>query len=81
MREYEWRLRCRDARPPEAVPRWHGEPLAGRTILLRAEQGYGDSLQHIRFAPLVKERGGRVVVACPVPLRASSALPAASIRC
>ena len=49
-------------------PRWTGENLDGRSILLIAEQGLGDTLQFIRFAPLVKERSGRVVVACPKPL-------------
>jgi tetratricopeptide (TPR) repeat protein len=50
-------------------PRWEGEPLKGRTILLHAEQGLGDTLQFVRYAPLVQARGGRVVVECPGPLR------------
>jgi tetratricopeptide (TPR) repeat protein len=50
-------------------PAWDGSPLKGRTILLHAEQGFGDTLQFIRYAPLVRERGGRVVVACQRPLR------------
>lgn len=37
------------------APRWQGEPLAGRTLLVRAEQGFGDTLQFIRFIPLVFE--------------------------
>jgi tetratricopeptide (TPR) repeat protein len=45
-------------------PRWDGGPLKGRTILLVAEQGLGDTLQYVRYAPLVKERGGMVIVAC-----------------
>ncbi len=39
-------------------------PLGGRTILLHAEQGLGDTLQFIRSAPVVKQLGGRVVVEC-----------------
>ncbi len=67
--EYEWRLRCRNHRGLTANrPRWNGEDLAGRAILLHAEQGFGDTLQFIRFAPLVKERGGRVLIWCPNPL-------------
>ncbi|HVS40370.1 MAG TPA: hypothetical protein VMS17_32735, partial [Gemmataceae bacterium] len=43
---------------------WDGGPLQGRTILLHAEQGLGDTLQFIRYAPLVKAKGGHVVVQC-----------------
>lgn len=49
-------------------PLWDGSPLNGRTILLWAEQGLGDTLQAIRFAPLVKQQGGTVVVRCPEKL-------------
>ncbi|MHB8814244.1 MAG: tetratricopeptide repeat protein [Steroidobacteraceae bacterium] len=66
--EYEWRWRntqsplCRDWRESSA-PRWLGrEPLAGKTILLRAEQGYGDALQFVRYARLVSERGAEVAL-------------------
>ena len=48
-----------------AEPEWNGEPLAGRTILLHAEQGLGDTLQFIRFAPQVAATGGRVILVCP----------------
>src|SRR5690348_18196853 len=41
-----------------------GAPLEGRAILLYAEHGLGDALQFIRYAPLVQERGGRVIVTC-----------------
>jgi len=43
-------------------PEWNGEPLEGKTILLYGEQGYGDLLQFIRYAPLLAERGARVIV-------------------
>ncbi len=43
-------------------PQWQGEELAGRTILLHAEQGFGDTLQFVRFAPLVAALGGRIVL-------------------
>jgi Flp pilus assembly protein TadD len=67
--EYEWRRRCADSSVHELPrPTWDGGPLAGRTILLHAEQGLGDTLQFIRYAPLVKERGGTVIVECPAPL-------------
>jgi len=67
--EYEWRWKQRDIQPrcfPQ--PAWDGGPLNGRTILLYAEQGLGDTLQFIRYAPRVKEAGGRVVVECQARL-------------
>ena len=42
--------------------------FAGRTLLLYADQGYGDTIQFIRYAPLVKERGGTLIVECQAPL-------------
>jgi tetratricopeptide (TPR) repeat protein len=51
-----------------AQPRWDGSPLQGRTILLYMEQGLGDTLQFIRYASLVKQRGAAVLVECPVSL-------------
>jgi len=63
--EYDWRWRCRDfVSQPVAEGGWDGSPLAGLTILLHAEQGMGDALQFIRFAPLLKEQGATVIVAC-----------------
>ena len=65
LREYEWRKvwRCY----PPYVPPWNfqpGESLDGRTILLCAEQGLGDTLQFVRYAAALKERGARVLFAC-----------------
>ncbi len=64
--DYEWRWRCRrlQALPDLPQPRWDGAPLGGRTVLLHAEQGLGDTLQFIRYVPLVEARGGRVIVRC-----------------
>jgi hypothetical protein len=65
--EHEWRFEAwpETARGPQpSQPRWDGAPLKGRRILLRAEFGLGDTLQFIRYAALVRRRGGRVLVAC-----------------
>jgi len=43
-------------------PRWDGSPLDGQTILLLSEQGFGDNLQFVRYAELVAERGGNVIL-------------------
>ena len=64
--EYEWRWRRPRTRPrPFAQPRWDGSPLEGRTLLLWSEQGLGDMIQFLRYAPFAKERGGEVLVECP----------------
>ena len=70
--EYEWRLRTRTAAPFQArlpQPRWDGSDPRGRTILVHAEQGAGDTIQFIRYASLLAELGARVIVACPVELK------------
>ncbi len=67
--EYEWRRRCPEfAVPAFPQPWWDGSDVTGKTILLSTEQGLGDTLQFIRYAPLVKRRGATVVVGCPAPL-------------
>ena len=67
--EFEWRWRTGAIVPRDfPQPRWDSAPLAGRTILLHAEQGLGDTFQMIRYAPLVKRLGGRVIVDCPPSL-------------
>ena len=59
-----------DERPFDQ-PAWSGDaPVAGRTILLHAEQGLGDTLQFVRYAPLLRARGARVVLAVQAPLMA-----------
>ncbi len=72
---WRWRLERNPARG-FAQPAWDGEPLAGRTVLLHAEQGIGDTVQMLRYVPLVAARGGRVVVEVPPPLaRLAASLP------
>ncbi len=67
-REYEWRW-MRGVESPQLPdprrPRWTGEPLEGRTILLFAEQGFGDSIQFLRYVPQVRALPARVVLRLP----------------
>jgi tetratricopeptide (TPR) repeat protein len=70
-REFEWRLRAPQDRRREAAfaaPMWAGEPLGGRTILVYAEQGFGDMIQCARFVRVLAALGARVVLRAPAPL-------------
>lgn len=66
-REYEWRWRMPTFAPfvrDFACLPWQGEDLAGKTILVSAEQGFGDAIEFCRLAPLLARRGARVVLEC-----------------
>jgi tetratricopeptide (TPR) repeat protein len=77
--EYEWRWQTpalRDARRMLAPPQWRGEPAAGRTLLLHAEQGFGDTIQFCRYALAAAARGLRVILeAQPSLVRLLRGLP------
>ena len=63
--EYEWRWRVRqfaDQHRKFAQPLWTGEPINGRRILIYGEQGAGDAIQFVRYAPLVRAAGGEVII-------------------
>lgn len=60
--EYAWRHARGTSLPG---PRWHGGPLGGRTILVEAEQGLGDTLMMLRYVPRVAQSGGAVALAAP----------------
>jgi hypothetical protein len=61
--------------PPDAMrPQWTGhEDLAGKTILLYGEQGYGDILQFLRYTAPVAERGAKVYLYVPPALKSLAA--------
>jgi Flp pilus assembly protein TadD len=66
--DHEWRWRIPGfptRRRAFARPLWNGEPLVGRRILLHAEQGFGDTIQFLRYVPLVALRGARVILELP----------------
>lgn len=74
--ESRWGLK-RATRRKIALPRWDGSPLAGRSLFLSDEQGFGDVLQWARFvAPLKKMGAGRIVMECqPELMQLMSLLP------
>lgn len=51
------------------VPQWNGEPLNGETVLIHTEQGYGDTIQFVRYLPEIMKRGGKVRLACQPALK------------
>jgi Tfp pilus assembly protein PilF len=62
-REYEWRWRDGGQRNGFGDRLWSGaQPLAGKTLLLHAEQGFGDTLQFVRYVDLLAGRGARLVL-------------------
>jgi tetratricopeptide (TPR) repeat protein len=71
-REYEWRMQLpaiADFWPRFACPSWSGAQLHGESVLIYAEQGFGDAIQLIRLAPLVAARGARVLLRCRPELK------------
>ena len=70
--EYEWRWKRSGMGKPQAFgkPLWLGDvPLAGKTILLHAEQGLGDTVQFARYAPALARDGAKVILEVPAELK------------
>jgi tetratricopeptide (TPR) repeat protein len=71
-KEYEWRWTCGGfpmLPPGISGTMWDGRPLDGRTILIHAEQGFGDGIQFWRYVPMVAEQGGNIIIECKAELR------------
>ncbi len=68
--EYEWRLQLPDATRGAAAPfpQWGGEPLAGKTLLVRSEQGIGDEVMFASCLPDLLAAGAQLVLECSVRL-------------
>ncbi|CAO3460035.1 hypothetical protein [Azospirillum argentinense] len=82
--DYEWRLRQEGFQAvggPFPQPVWRGEDSSRGTLLVHAEQGFGDTIQFIRYVPAAVARGWRVVVEAPRPLlRLLGSLPVPADR-
>ncbi len=66
FRQWRWQVA---AAKRFATQEWHGEELQGATILIHAEQGFGDIIQFARYLPLVARRGGRILLEAPSELQ------------
>ena len=85
--EYPWRWKVfRDEMTPrgrhlyDTLPKWDGEP--GKRVIILHEAGYGDTLQLLRYVPIVKEMSASVELDMPVPLQrlASQLAPLATVE-
>jgi tetratricopeptide (TPR) repeat protein len=66
--DYESRQARLDIADPALSPQWRGSDPAGKTLLLYAEQGVGDTMQFLRYAKVLKDRGARVLAFVQIPL-------------
>jgi tetratricopeptide (TPR) repeat protein len=71
--EYEWRMKLANAPPllpPTEKPQWNGRPIKNGTLLLIADQGYGDVVQFARYIPWAAKRCPQIAVACSSEIEA-----------
>jgi tetratricopeptide (TPR) repeat protein len=70
-KEYEWGWQCGERGKPRqySQPTWLGaEPIAGKTILIHPEQGFGDLIQFSRYVPMLENLGANVILEAPASL-------------
>ena len=70
-KEYEWGWQCGERGTPRkySQPTWLGEePIAGKTILIHPEQGFGDLIQFSRYVPMLEKLGANVILEAPASL-------------
>jgi tetratricopeptide (TPR) repeat protein len=69
FKHYLWRDKIRNIKHPKfsqfQKPKWNGEPLENRTLLISPEQGFGDTLQFIRYLPQLSSFGGQILFKSP----------------
>ncbi len=72
LKEYEWRLKTGQVQSPQVPqPRWEGEPVPDKTLLLRTEgRDTGQAIQLARYIPLGAERCGKLLLTCDDDLAA-----------
>ena len=70
-KEYEWGWQCGERGKPRQYkqPKWLGdESIAGKTILIHPEQGFGDLIQFSRYVPMLEKLGAKVILESPASL-------------
>ncbi len=68
--EYEWHRRLPGRTPSHfAAPQWDGRYRPGMRLLVHAEQGFGDTLQFVRYASVLKRGGAQVILGCAGALK------------
>lgn len=69
--EHRWaKERLKAERPNLPGQEWQGEEIAGKTLFVFGEQGYGDNIQFSRYLPLLAERGAKVIFCSELTMEA-----------
>ncbi|MBF0329839.1 MAG: glycosyltransferase family protein [Nitrospirae bacterium] len=65
-KEYEWRFALKDSEKRIfSKPKWDcSSQITGKSLLIHTEQGFGDAIQFIRFAPMIKKMDAKIILEC-----------------